>query len=125
MISTWMFIAYGLIGGLVAVVLPCLCLCCLGFTCGGVRGNSYASGWQSGIGDVEAGSCFAMCQSAGACGSGCCRNLILFVLGFAGTIAVLYFTSPGSEFDPNISNSTLDWNSTSDYVYDITTPHLK
>ena len=43
----------------VLVGLCCLIPCILGFTCGGVRGNSYASDWHSSIGDVESGSCFA------------------------------------------------------------------
>ncbi|GFU61656.1 uncharacterized protein NPIL_622031 [Nephila pilipes] len=122
--ETRMLILYGTIGGIVSILLPRLFLCCIGFTCCGVRGDSCASSYHSDIGDVEAGSCFAMCQSAGTRGFPWFINLVLFLLGFAGTFGVLYFTTSGSEFDPTIRNTTLDWNSTSDYIhmYNFTTP---
>lgn len=47
-----------------AVVLPAL-----GFTSSGVAPLSYAAGWQSGIGNVAAGSIFSTCQSLGATGA--------------------------------------------------------
>ena len=51
------------------MVLPVLKLSALvgicGFTCAGIRGNSYASERQSLLGNVERGSCFACCQSTG------------------------------------------------------------
>ncbi len=41
-----------------------------GFTTKGVASGSFASAVQSGIGNVGAGSCFAMFQSMGAMGLG-------------------------------------------------------
>ena len=48
--------------------LPCICLCICGFTGSGVRGDSCASGCQSGIGDISSGSCFSSMQSCAATG---------------------------------------------------------
>ncbi|GFU61658.1 uncharacterized protein NPIL_622041 [Nephila pilipes] len=112
-----------MIGGIGAILLPKFCLCCLGFTCCGVRKDSYASNFQSGVGNVEAGSCFARSQSAGVGGFSCCINLMLFLLGFAGTIAVLYIEFSGKERDPNVRNTTTDGNVTDHiYMYNITSP---
>ncbi|GFY44574.1 uncharacterized protein TNIN_156891 [Trichonephila inaurata madagascariensis] len=105
MLSFWMYILYGVLGGLGVVLLPKICLCCLGFACCGIRKNSCASNCQSGIGDVEAGSLFASTQSAGAGGCPCYITLMMFLLGFAGTIIVLYIESVKG-FDPNTGNST-------------------
>ena len=59
----WGTLVNVLIGAVIGIgVLVVLCFlipCILGFVCGGVRGDSFASGWQSSIGDVESGSCFA------------------------------------------------------------------
>ncbi|GFQ87996.1 uncharacterized protein TNCT_130071 [Trichonephila clavata] len=124
MLSFWMYILYGVLGGFGVLLLPKICLCCLGFTCCGIRKNSCASYCQSGIGDVEADSLFAITQGAGAGGCPCYITLMLFLLGFAGTIIVLYIHSVGG-FYPNTGNSTtVDGNFTSDftYLYNITTP---
>ena len=43
------------------LVLP-IVLCCFGFTSAGPGYNTCASGWQSSIGDVQAGSCFSCLQ---------------------------------------------------------------
>ncbi|KAF6024843.1 hypothetical protein EB796_016865 [Bugula neritina] len=51
-----------------------------GFTCGGVRGDSCASSWHSDIGDVDSGSCFSCCQSAGACGKGCYMFVAMLII---------------------------------------------
>jgi hypothetical protein len=40
----------------------------IGFTAGGVAASSFASAWQSSIGNVAAGSVFAWLQGAGASG---------------------------------------------------------
>ncbi|KAH7116866.1 hypothetical protein B0J11DRAFT_537743 [Dendryphion nanum] len=62
-----------------AVVLAPVALAAVGFGAGGVVAGSVAAGMQAGIGNVAAGSAFAILQSAGAGGAG-----IVIVQGVAG-----------------------------------------
>ncbi|CAL1285613.1 unnamed protein product [Larinioides sclopetarius] len=110
----WALIGYGVAGGIAAVILPRLILCCIGFACCGVRKNSCAACCHSNIGNVEEGSCFAMCQSTGAAGFPCCINLMLFVLGFATTVFLIYMRS-SDDFTPDSGNFTTDGNVTMAY----------
>ena len=52
-----------MIGSIVAGVG--LCFCMIGFGCNGVSSNSYASSYQSIIGNVSRGSCFSLLYSFG------------------------------------------------------------
>ncbi|XP_046455204.1 uncharacterized protein LOC124202817 [Daphnia pulex] len=75
----------------IAPIVIYFLLCCIGFTCSGVRANSYAAVRQSDYGDVEAGSCFSCAQSMGACGSMGRNVLIGLIFGIlAGAIAGYY-----------------------------------
>ena len=67
--------------------LPCICLCICGFTGDGVRGDSCASGYQSGIGDIASGSCFSSMQSCAATGFRTCLMFIpsMFFAACCGT----------------------------------------
>ncbi|GBM03241.1 hypothetical protein AVEN_142534-1 [Araneus ventricosus] len=114
MVFDWTLIGYGVAGGIAAIILPRLILCCIGFTCCGVRKDSYAAYSHSSIGAVEAGSCFSMCQSVGAAGFPCCINFMLFVIGFAATVFLVYMESSGG-FNPDSGNSTTDGNVTMAY----------
>ena len=51
-------------------VLGSMALPFIGFAAGGVAAGSYAAAWQSVIGNVAAGSLFAILQSLGATGLG-------------------------------------------------------
>ncbi|XP_055948484.1 uncharacterized protein LOC129981601 [Argiope bruennichi] len=114
MMIDWLLIGYGVLGGIAAIILPKCILCCIGFTCCGVRKHSAASFSHSSIGDVERGSCFAMCQSVGASGFPCCINFMLFVLGFTTTVFLIYMESSGG-FSPDSGNFTTDGNVTMMY----------
>ncbi|EFX70473.1 hypothetical protein DAPPUDRAFT_112670 [Daphnia pulex] len=75
----------------IAPIIIYFLLCCIGFTCSGVRGGSYAAVRQSDYGDVEAGSCFSCAQSMGACGNMGRNVLIGLIFGIlAGAIAGYY-----------------------------------
>ena len=59
--------------------------CIVGFGCQGIRGDSYASGIQSSIGNVETGSGFSICTSLGMHGTFICLMIIgglLLYLGY-------------------------------------------
>ncbi|OAR01202.1 hypothetical protein LLEC1_05681 [Akanthomyces lecanii] len=66
--------AVALVAGVGIVAAPALVtapiLAAVGFTPGGVLARSAAAAAQSGIGNVAAGSAFAVCQSAAAGGYG-------------------------------------------------------
>ncbi|XP_055948891.1 uncharacterized protein LOC129981877 [Argiope bruennichi] len=109
MISEWLLLAYGFGGGIVALVLPKICLCCCGFTCPGVRKHSVASRIHSNIGDVEAGSLFARSQSSGAVGFPWYINLMFFLFGFTTTVVIVLVEMMGG-FDGNLKNETIDGN---------------
>ncbi|GFQ87994.1 uncharacterized protein TNCT_130051 [Trichonephila clavata] len=113
-ITVWWYLAYGVIGGIVAVVLPRLCLCCLGFTCRGIGANTCASEYHSHIGDVESGTCFSICQRTGVIGFPCCINIMFFLFGFATTIIVIHMKSV-QELDSN-TVTTPAWMSSISYT---------
>ncbi|CAL1285554.1 unnamed protein product [Larinioides sclopetarius] len=103
MFSVWVIIGAGVGGGIGVAIVPYLFLSCLGFTNGGVKAHSRAANIHSSIGDVEAGSCFASCQSAGAGGIGSSKLIFLFLVGFAITVTlmVVYNTEDsGTKSDP-------------------------
>ncbi|GFW49899.1 uncharacterized protein TNCV_1885621 [Trichonephila clavipes] len=114
MITGWWYLAYGVIGGIAAVVLPRLCLCCLGFTRRGIGANTCASECHSSIGDVESGTCFSICQSTGVIGFPHFINIMFFLFGFATTIILIYMKSV-QEYDSN-TVSTLAWMSSISYT---------
>ncbi|KAK6525809.1 hypothetical protein TWF281_010852 [Arthrobotrys megalospora] len=76
------------IGGTLALtaILSPLILPAIGFGSAGVGAGSIAAGWQSAIGLVEAGSIFALCQSAGAGGAAGAAAITAAALGGTGTI---------------------------------------
>ena len=91
-VGYWMMYVIAIIGIIVGVihVLFVVGSYVCGFTKSGVRASSAAAGYQSGIGDVEAGSCFAWCQSFG---TGCCRWFVLIIgvgLVVGGTYLFIY-----------------------------------
>ncbi|GBM00079.1 hypothetical protein AVEN_176342-1 [Araneus ventricosus] len=116
MISEWLLVSYGFGGGIAALILPKLCLCCCGFACHGVRKHSFASRDHSGIVDLEAGSLFARSQSSGIGGFPWYINLMLFLFGFTATIIVILVESMEGSI-PNPKNVTLDGNFTTESVY--------
>ncbi|EPS36607.1 hypothetical protein H072_9825 [Dactylellina haptotyla CBS 200.50] len=76
-------------GGIVvtgALLVP-LILPAIGFGTAGVTAGTMAAGWQSAIGLVEAGSLFAILQSAGAGGAAGAAAITAVALGGAGTAA--------------------------------------
>ncbi|KAK6507618.1 hypothetical protein TWF481_006044 [Arthrobotrys musiformis] len=75
-------------GGAIALtaILSPLILPALGFGSAGVGAGSVAAGWQSAIGIVEAGSLFALCQSAGAGGAAGAAAITAAALGGTGTV---------------------------------------
>lgn len=68
----------GAVAGVFAVPLA---LCLLGFTCCGIMAGSAAACCQSGIGDVQSGSCFSSLQSTGAGGGGCAYLIVICIIG--------------------------------------------
>merc|ERR1712018_702002 len=70
--KTWKKIGIGLgIGVAAGVAAPLAATAALGaagFSAGGVVAGSMAAAWQASIGNVAAGSLFAMCQSVGTAG---------------------------------------------------------
>ena len=68
-ITTGVFAAIGFF-------IPCLCACFCGFGCCGIRGGSCASGYQSSVGNIEAGSCFSSIQGCMA-GSVCTLCMLI------------------------------------------------
>ncbi|KAK6343473.1 hypothetical protein TWF730_011062 [Orbilia blumenaviensis] len=76
------------VGGTVALaaILSPLILPAVGFGSAGVGAGSIAAGWQSAIGLVEAGSIFALCQSAGAGGAAGAAAITAAALGGTGTV---------------------------------------
>ncbi|KAH9893777.1 hypothetical protein F4778DRAFT_748456 [Xylariomycetidae sp. FL2044] len=70
-LNPWM-VAGGTVcaAGLITVAAPAAVVGLAGFGSGGVVGGSLAAAIQGGIGNVAAGSAFAICQSAGAGGAG-------------------------------------------------------
>ncbi|EGX44182.1 hypothetical protein AOL_s00210g54 [Orbilia oligospora ATCC 24927] len=76
------------VGGTIALtaILSPLILPVLGFGGAGVGAGSIAAGWQSAIGIVEAGSIFALCQSAGAGGAAGAAAITAVALGGTGTV---------------------------------------
>ena len=80
-------------------------LSALGFTPSGVAAGSLAAAWQASIGNVPAGSIFAMLQSIGAAGikaTGATVTRLLSALGFtpsgvvAGSLAAAWQASIGN-----------------------------
>jgi len=63
-------------------------LCLFGFGCSGVIGGSRAAEYQSLIGNVDSGSCFACCQSVGS-GGVMGKGLYLLIMVACGTIAAV------------------------------------
>ena len=81
-------VAAGLVVGGGAVVAAPLVLSAAGFTAGGVAAGSAAAFVQSMIGNVAAGSWFALCQSAGAAGIATSSSAVIGTVGTAvGTAA--------------------------------------
>ncbi|KAK6512933.1 hypothetical protein TWF506_009095 [Arthrobotrys conoides] len=76
------------VGGTIALtaILTPLILPAIGFGSAGVGAGSIAAGWQSAIGIVEAGSLFALCQSAGAGGAAGAAAVTAVALGGTGTV---------------------------------------
>jgi len=82
-------VAAGLVVGGGAVLAAPLVLSAAGFTAGGVAAGSAAAFAQSIIGNVAAGSWFALCQSAGAAGISAASSAIIGTVGGAvGSTAV-------------------------------------
>ena len=87
--SAYDYITIGAAVGAATAVTGILILCCLGCRSRGVRNRSAAASIQGRIGDVVAGSLFAICQSIGA--KGCLSKIgviiaatvIGAVIGFA------------------------------------------
>jgi hypothetical protein len=77
-----------LIGGAV-VALPCLALMVAGFGTAGIVGGSVAAATQSAIGNVVAGSAFAVVQSAGATGALVAGATGGLTAGAAGAVATV------------------------------------
>ena len=75
-----------LVGGAV-VALPCLALTVMGFGTAGIVGGSVAAATQSAIGNVVAGSAFAVIQSAGATGTLMAGATGGLTVGAAGAVA--------------------------------------
>jgi len=76
-------VAAGLVVGGGAVVAAPLVLSAAGFTAGGVAAGSAAAFVQSMIGNVAAGSWFALCQSAGAAGIATSSSAVIGTVGTA------------------------------------------
>jgi len=76
-------VAAGLVVGGGAVVAAPLVLSAAGFTAGGVAAGSAAAFVQSMIGNVAAGSWFALCQSAGAAGIATSSSAVIGTVGAA------------------------------------------
>lgn len=74
-------VAAGLVVGGGAVVAAPLVLSAAGFTAGGVAAGSAAAFVQSMIGNVAAGSWFALCQSAGAAGIATSSSAVIGTVG--------------------------------------------
>jgi len=74
-------VAAGLVIGGGAVLAAPLALTTVGFGSAGVIGGSIAAGIQASIGNVAAGSMFALCQSAGAAGISAGTSAIIGSVG--------------------------------------------
>ncbi|KAK6336834.1 hypothetical protein TWF718_009622 [Orbilia javanica] len=76
------------VGGAVALtaILSPIIIPALGFGSAGVGAGTIAAGWQSAIGVVEAGSLFAILQSAGAGGAAGAAAITAVALGGTGTV---------------------------------------
>ncbi|RVD89741.1 uncharacterized protein DFL_000734 [Arthrobotrys flagrans] len=76
------------VGGTLALtaILSPLILPVIGFSSAGVGAGSIAAGWQSAIGIIEAGSLFALCQSAGAGGAAGAAAITAVALSGTGTV---------------------------------------
>ena len=81
--SSGVMVAAGLVVGGGAVVAAPLVLSAAGFTAGGVAAGSAAAFVQSMIGNVAAGSWFALCQSAGAAGIATSSSAVIGTVGTA------------------------------------------
>lgn len=100
-------VAAGLVVGGGAVLAAPLVLSAAGFTAGGVAAGSAAAFAQSIIGNVAAGSWFALCQSAGAAGISAASSAIIGTVGGAvGSTAVAAAGLSGKkEEEPDSSES--------------------
>merc|ERR1711971_1328196 len=77
----------GIGGAAIAVSAAPIALGAVGFSSGGVVACSIAAGTQAGIGNVVAGSTFAVLQSAGAAGLGVGSTAAIGTAGAVGTVA--------------------------------------
>lgn len=79
-------------------ILLCAIVGALGFTPAGVLAGSCASGWQSVIGNVVKGSCFAILQSLAATRLLCNCACLAAIVATATIVALIYYFT-GFDFD--------------------------
>ena len=106
-------IGAGITGGVIAGVA--LIPITLGFGTAGIVGGSIAAGIQAAIGNVAAGSLFAVCTSLGMSGVFASTAAVGAILG-AGGIAAYIKGRFSPENDANLIHTTIDNNDNPDII---------